>query len=109
VALLGVAEAALEQQGAVSEPVAQQMARGARERAGVEAGVSITGVAGPEGGSLAKPVGTVFIAVDTPDGAAARRYLLGGTRRTVRERSAHAALDLLRRQITGLPLDLVLD
>jgi len=109
VALLGVGEAALEQHGAVSEPVAQQMARGARERAGVEAGVSITGVAGPEGGSAAKPVGTVFIAVDTPDGAAVRRFVLSGTRRTVRERSAQTALDLLRRQVAGLPLDLKLD
>jgi nicotinamide-nucleotide amidase len=108
-ALLGVVAAVLERHGAVSEEVAQQMALGARERAGVEAGISITGVAGPEGGSIAKPVGTVCIAVDTPDGAAVRRYQLGGTRRTVRERSTQAALDLLRRQLTGLPLDLVLD
>jgi len=109
VALLGVAPAALDQHGAVSEPVAQQMARGARERAAVEAAVSITGVAGPDGGTAAKPVGTVFVAVDTPDGAAVRRYMLPGTRRTVRERSTQMALDLLRRQVLGLPLDLKLD
>jgi nicotinamide mononucleotide (NMN) deamidase PncC len=56
-----------------------------------------------------KPVGTVFIAVATPEGEAARRYALPGTRRTVRERSAQMALDLARRQITGLPLELKLD
>ena len=109
VALLGVSEAALEQHGAVSEPVAQQMAHGARERAGVEVGISITGVAGPDGGTVAKPVGTVFVAVESPEGAAARRYHLPGTRRTVRERSTQMALDLLRRQLSGLPLDLKLD
>ena len=108
-AQLGVVEETLKQHGAVSEPVAQQMAHGARERAGVEVGISITGVAGPDGGTAAKPVGTVFVAVESPAGAAARRYLLPGTRRTVRERSTQMALDLLRRQITGLPLDLKLD
>jgi nicotinamide-nucleotide amidase len=104
-----VSEEALKQHGAVSEPVAQQMARGARERAQVEAGIAITGVAGPDGGTAAKPVGTVFVAVDSPEGAASRRYHLPGTRRTVRERSTQMALDLLRRQIAGLPLDLKLD
>ena len=109
VALLGVAEAALKQHGAVSEPVAQQMAHGARERAGVEVGIAITGIAGPDGGSTAKPVGTVFVAVESPEGAAVRRFVLPGTRRTVRERSTQMALDLLRRQLAGLPLDLKLD
>ena len=109
VALLGVSEADLAKHGAVSEPIAQQMARGARERAGVEFALSITGVAGPEGGTIQKPVGTVFIAVATPEGEGVRRYVLGGTRRTVRERSAQMALDLARRQIAGLPLELKLD
>ncbi len=108
-AQLGVVEETLRQHGAVSEQVAQQMAHGARERAAVEVGISITGVAGPDGGTAAKPVGTVFVAVESPEGAAARRYVLPGTRRTVRERSTQMALDLLRRQITGLPLDLKLD
>ena len=104
-----MSESELAQHGAVSEPIAQQMARGARERAGVEVALAITGIAGPGGGSAQKPVGTVFIAVATPEGEAVRRHVLGGTRRTVRERSAQMALDLARRQIAGLPLELKLD
>ncbi len=107
--LLGVRAADLETHGAVSAPVAEQMADGARKRAGVEVGVSLTGVAGPDGGSEAKPVGTVFIAVASPRGAAARRFLFHGTRATIRERSAQTALDLVRRQLRGLPLEAKLE
>jgi len=109
VALLGVRIEDLAAHGAVSAPVAEQMASGARERAGVEVGVAITGIAGPDGGSAEKPVGTVFVAVATPEGTASRRYLFAGTRRIIRERSAQTALDLARRQIAGLPLDPRLD
>lgn len=107
--LLGVSEADLARHGAVSEPVARQMAVGARARAGAEVGVSITGVAGPDGGSVEKPVGTVFIAVASPAGEVAKRYALPGTRRMVRERSTQTALDLVRRHVTGLPLEVKLD
>jgi nicotinamide-nucleotide amidase len=89
----------------VSAPVAEQMAEGARKRAGVEVGVGITGIAGPDGGSEEKPVGTVFIGVATPRGVASRRYLFYGTRATIRERSVQTALDLVRRQLRGLPLE----
>ena len=68
--MLGVDPNVLQKQGAVSQTVAEQMAAGAAERAGVQVGVGITGVAGPDGGTAAKPVGTVFIAVMTPDGNA---------------------------------------
>jgi len=103
--LLGVSPADLEAHGAVSSTVAEQMARGARQRAGAEVGVAITGIAGPEGGSAEKPVGTVFIAVSSPAGEGVRTYRFMGTRHTVRERSAQMALELLRRHLSGLPLD----
>ena len=103
--LVGVAQADLDAHGAVSAPVAEQLARGARTRAGVEVGVGITGIAGPDGGSDEKPVGTVFIGVSTPEGEAVRRYRFMGSRATIRERSAQTALDLVRRQLQGLPLD----
>jgi nicotinamide-nucleotide amidase len=102
---LGVSPDDLAKHGAVSPPVAEQLARGAREQAGVEVGVGITGVAGPDGGSSEKPVGLVFIGVSSSLGEAVRRYQFTGTRATVRERSAQAALDLVRRQLAGLPLE----
>jgi nicotinamide-nucleotide amidase len=105
VELLGVRPADLEAHGAVSAPVAEQMAAGAAKKAGVEIGVGITGVAGPDGGSEEKPVGTVFIAVATPKTKGVRKYSFAGTRVTVRERSVQTALDLVRRAIRGLPLD----
>jgi nicotinamide-nucleotide amidase len=105
VELLGVSQAALDQHGAVSEPVAEQMARGAARAAGVEVAISITGIAGPDGGSEEKPVGTVFIGVATPQGDAVRRYRFTGTRAGIRARSAQTALDLLRRRLLDLPLE----
>ena len=106
---LGVAQADLAKHGAVSPPVAEQLARGAREKSGVEVGVGITGIAGPDGGSAEKPVGLVFIGVSSSLGEAVRRYQFTGTRVTVRERSAQAALDLVRRQLAGLPIEPKLD
>lgn len=106
---LGVDAATLDAQGAVSAAVAEQMAEGARERAGVEVGVGITGVAGPDGGSDNKPVGTVFIALATPLGVVSRIHRLLGTRATVRERAAQTALDMLRRHLLELPVDPSLD
>jgi nicotinamide-nucleotide amidase len=93
----------------VSAIVAEQMAAGAAERAGAQVGIGITGIAGPGGGSAAKPVGTVFIAAVTPEGKASRQYRMHGTRQSIRERSAHAALDLARRRILNLPLEPSLD
>lgn len=107
--LLGVDRATLEAQGAVSAAVAEQMAEGARARAGVEVGVGITGVAGPDGGTDNKPVGTVFIAVRSPEGGAVRLHKLFGSRSTIRERAAQTALDMLRRHLLGLPVDPALD
>ncbi len=99
--LLGVAEAPLKQHGAVSEPVARQMARGARTRAGATYGLGVTGIAGPSGGTDGKPVGTVFVCIDWQDGAVVRRYLFSGNRQQVQMMSAHAALHLLREVLLG--------
>ena len=105
VELLGVRPGDLEAHGAVSAQVAEQMARGAAQRAKVEAAIGITGIADPEGGSADKPVGTVFIAVHGTAGTAVRRFNFAGTRSTIRERAAQTALDLLRRHLQGLSLD----
>jgi nicotinamide-nucleotide amidase len=103
--LLGVSAEDLKAHGAVSAPIAEQMARGARTKAAVDVGVGITGVAGPDGGSEQKPVGTVFIAVSSPLGEAVRMYKFMGSRSTVRERAAQTALDMLRRHLAELPID----
>ena len=107
--LLGVSESDLSVHGAVSAPIAEQMAKGARERANTQVGIGITGIAGPDGGSEQKPVGTVFIAVSSPLGDAVRVHRFMGTRGTVRERAAQTALDMLRRNLMELPVDPALD
>ena len=103
--LLGVSAADLDVHGAVSAPIAEQMARGAREKSGAHVGIGITGIAGPEGGSEQKPVGTVFIAVSSPLGESVRVHRFMGTRGTVRERAVQTALDMLRRHLAELPVD----
>ena len=102
---LGVPEAMIAEHGAVSEPVARQMAAGARARLGAAVGVGITGVAGPGGGTPEKPVGTVWVAVDV-DGAEPRavRNPFVGDRDEIRFRAAQFALDLVRRAVLGGPL-----
>lgn len=97
-AQLGVDAEQLRTDGAVSESVARAMADGIRARMKTEIGVAITGIAGPDGGSEDKPVGTVWIAVSGPR-AEARRFLFPGDRTMVRMFSAAAALDMVRRQL----------
>ncbi len=100
--LLGVEAGDLREHGAVSAVVAQAMASGAIDRLGVQIAVSTTGVAGPDGGSEAKPVGTVYLAVETADGQdVVRHVLLPGNRAAVRERTVTAALHLVRRVLQG--------
>lgn len=100
VALLGVDAASIAAHGAVSEPVARALATGARERGGVEYGIAVTGIAGPGGGSAAKPVGTVYVALAGPDGLQrVRRLSLPGEREQVKFQASQAALDLLRRAL----------
>jgi nicotinamide-nucleotide amidase len=86
----------LQQHGAVSEPVVRSMAEGARERSGATWSVAVTGVAGPDGGTPEKPVGTVWLALCGPSGTSARRVHYRGDRSQVRLQSAYGALQLLR-------------
>jgi nicotinamide-nucleotide amidase len=101
--LLDVPEELLLARGAVSEPVAVAMARGARTHAGADVAVSITGIAGPSGGSDEKPVGTVFIACVTPSGSVVEKHAFGGDRVHVQESAAQAALVLLWRTLSNDP------
>jgi nicotinamide-nucleotide amidase len=94
--LLGVPDALLRAHGAVSEPVVRAMASSARTAAGVDAALAITGVAGPGGGTAAKPVGTVWIALDLRGAVEARLLNLWGDRDEIRQRSAQWAMELLR-------------
>jgi nicotinamide-nucleotide amidase len=94
--MLGVEPVEIETHGAVSEAVAVAMARGVRRRLSADLGISITGIAGPGGGTPDKPVGTVWIALDGRV-TGARGMRLIGDRAEIRQRSAQAALDLVRR------------
>jgi nicotinamide-nucleotide amidase len=97
--ILGVSPADLAEYGAVSSQVAEQMAVGVRDRLGTTWGVSITGIAGPEGGTAEKPVGLVYIGVAGPTGVTSLAHRFGGGRGRdwVRQLSACTALDQLRR------------
>ena len=97
--LLGVPAELLREHGAVSEPVVRAMASGARTCLEVDAALAITGIAGPGGGSEAKPVGTVWIALDLNGTVETRLLRLWGDRDEIRRRSAQAALELLRRAL----------
>jgi nicotinamide-nucleotide amidase len=98
VRLLGVEEVLLETHGAVSEPVAAAMADGVRARTGADLAVAITGVAGPAGGTVDKPVGTVVIAILHGSGpSSTTTHLFPGGREMVRFQSTQTALDRLRR------------
>jgi nicotinamide-nucleotide amidase len=100
--LAGVPASLIEEHGAVSEEVAGALADGARERLGAEIGIGITGVAGPDGGTLEKPVGLVYIALSGPDGLrTVRRADQRGSRADVRERTTTAVMHLLRRALIG--------
>jgi nicotinamide-nucleotide amidase len=107
VRLLGVDAELIKRHGAVSAPVAAAMAAGALERLGAGAAVSVTGVAGPGGGTEEKPVGYVCFAARLADGSAlARELVIPGERADVRDRSTTVALHLLRRLLRGESADL---
>jgi nicotinamide-nucleotide amidase len=97
---LGVSPDLLEDNGAVSAAVAEAMARGARERLGADVAVSVTGVAGPGGGTEEKPVGLVYVHAEGPDGGLGREFNFPGDRASIRARSVVFALHLIRTLLT---------
>jgi nicotinamide-nucleotide amidase len=99
--LLSVPEPLLRAHGAVSAPVARAMAEGICRISGSACGLAVTGIAGPDGGSAEKPVGTVYIGCATPAGVETRRCLFGGDRVAIKWQSSQTALDMLRRRLLG--------
>jgi competence/damage-inducible protein CinA-like protein len=101
---LGVSPESIAQHGAVSEPVARQMAEGARRIGGADIGIATTGVAGPDGGSAEKPVGTLWLALSDGAGTVAHRYQLMTDRARNKELASQLALDWIRRRLLGLAI-----
>lgn len=97
--LLGVSSAILRKYGAVSSQVAEAMAKGIREKSQVDLGFSVTGIAGPGGGSVQKPVGLVYMAIDGSRGKQSQRCQFWGNRTEIKFRSSQAALDMIRRYL----------
>jgi nicotinamide-nucleotide amidase len=97
--LLGVPEPLLRAHGAVSAPVAQAMAAGICRISGSPCGLAVTGIAGPDGGSAEKPVGTVYIGCATPAGVETLRCRFAGDRVAIKWQSSQTALDMLRRRL----------
>src|SRR5262249_51684563 len=103
--LLGIERDLIAAHGAVSEPVAEAMADGARKRFGADTAVAITGVAGPGGGTDEKPVGTVCFTVKLVDGDTFTRTMqLPGNRSDIRERSTTVAMHMVRRALSRAPV-----
>jgi len=103
--LLGVTDATLKAHGAVSEECVREMAAGVRKRIGADVGIATSGVAGPDGGTPDKPVGTVCIALDSEDIKTSRRYQMRGTRDWVKLLSSQVALDWMRRYALKIPIE----
>ena len=93
--LLGVSQDTLAKHGAVSAETALEMGRGIRHALASDIGVSVTGIAGPTGGTAEKPLGTVWIGISTPNEEYARHFLWSGSRLAIKKQSAQAALKLL--------------
>jgi competence/damage-inducible protein CinA-like protein len=103
--LLGVPEALLRTHGAVSAEVADAMVTGICGLSQSRCGLAVTGIAGPDGGTPTKPVGTVYIAVASPAGRSVRHFRFAGGRDAIKWRSAQSALDMLRRQLLSISRD----
>ena len=98
--VLGVSSDVIENFGAVSELCAKQMASGVREVMKTDHAVSVTGIAGPAGGSDLKPVGTVYIGYSGADGCYAEHFVFGGDREEIRNKTVEEAFRMLLRHIT---------
>jgi nicotinamide-nucleotide amidase len=99
--VLGVSGTLLEEKGAVSEAVAGAMARGARQLTGADFTLGVTGVAGPDGGTAAKPVGLVYMALAWEGGSRCQELIFHGNREAVKARTAAAAINMLRLELLG--------
>ena len=93
---LGIEADLIERHGAVSDQVAEAMAQVARKRAGTDFAIGVTGIAGPTGGSVQKPIGLVYISVDSDSGCETKRFIIPGDRDFIRLRTAQTALNMLR-------------
>jgi len=102
--LIAVPQEVIAENGAVSAIVAEFMARGVREMGAVDIGLSITGIAGPSGGSPEKPVGTVFMGLATEKGVYAKKLSLAGSRQEIRYQASEEALLMLLDYLEGRPL-----
>lgn len=100
--VLGVSAQTLEAAGAVSEACAVEMAAGARRLLGAEVAVSTTGIAGPGGGTMEKPVGLVYVAVVAPTGSRCERYIFDGNRSDNKNQAARRGLELIL-ELLGTP------
>lgn len=103
--LLGVKEETLSQYGAVSKQTAAQMAEGIRKRLATDIAVSVTGIAGPDGGTPEKPVGLVYIALASKDGTVIKQLNLWGSRNRIRNVTALHVFDMIRRHVLGLEIN----
>ena len=101
--LLGVPDSVLRTHGAVSAPCAEAMARGVATLTSAPCALAVTGIAGPDGGTPTKPVGTVFVGLAVRGETLARRFHFAGDRAAVKWQSTQTALDMLRRSLRGQP------
>ncbi|MFA5145484.1 MAG: CinA family protein [Candidatus Omnitrophota bacterium] len=95
--ILNIPGRIIARKGAVSKDVAERMAKAARKLANADFGIGVTGIAGPSGATPGKPVGTVFIAIDSKDNKICRKFIFTGNRITIRKKAALKALELLKR------------
>ena len=100
---LGVSEATIERDGAVSDRTVREMTEGVKKRMGTDLGLGVTGIAGPSGGSTEKPVGTVHIGLSTGKETFSGKYRFWGTRKQIKINTAMMALDWVRRYLNGDP------
>jgi nicotinamide-nucleotide amidase len=101
--LLNVSQEVIEKKGAVSDKTVREMTEGVKKRLGTDIGLAVTGIAGPEGGSREKPVGTVHIGLSTDRGTFTGKYRFWGTRKQIKKNTAMMALDWVRRYLNGDP------